>query len=307
MALPSWLGRGSIAEKLSPALWGYNKYRHSRSKHKRRGKEAKQKQEKFLKQQELKIKKFGKEQKAFLKKYGKEKFFRQNVLNAGQRGLLDLLSGRAEKGLKGVKPVPDIQDIEKSQLYQAGKTNLLDLLSGAPEAYEKFKAPIMREFQQQILPEIANRFTGSQQSSGFQNALAEAGGSLAERLGALRAELQQSALGPALSYGLAPAQIQQAQAQNILEQNRVPLQYAQTALGVNPYSRLYRPASPPLLSAPGMAPAPYQAPPSIWSSILPAAGMAAGAAFGGPVGGAVGSAIGSGLGSMFGSSTKPIV
>ena len=79
---------------------------------------------------------------------------------------------------------------------QAGLGNLQSLLSGEAEAYE---APAMRQFQEQILPSIAERFTGmgagAQRSSAFGQQLGQAGAGLAENLAMQRAQLQQQGLG----------------------------------------------------------------------------------------------------------------
>lgn len=80
-----------------------------------------------------------------------------------------------------------------------GFERLSELLSGRPEAFEAFQAPAMRQFEEQIVPGIAERFTGmgggAQRSSAFQQALGQAGAGLSERLAAQRAGLQQGAMG----------------------------------------------------------------------------------------------------------------
>lgn len=68
----------------------------------------------------------------------------------------------------------------------------MDLLSGSPESYEKFEAPMMRQFNEQVVPGIAERFTGvGGQSSAFQQALGNAGAGLQENLASMRGGLQQ--------------------------------------------------------------------------------------------------------------------
>lgn len=95
---------------------------------------------------------------------------------------------------------------------------LSELLSNSPESFEKFSAPYMRQFNEQILPGIAERFAGlgagSQSSSAFQQALGQASTGLQENLAALRGQLQLQALPQALNslqsllgmstFGLAP-------------------------------------------------------------------------------------------------------
>jgi|HubBroStandDraft_2_1064218.scaffolds.fasta_scaffold149491_2 hypothetical protein len=69
-----------------------------------------------------------------------------------------------------------------------------DLLSDNPDAMKAFEAPAMRQFNEQIIPNIAERFSGQgaggQSSGAFQRALGQAGASLSEQLQAMRAGLQ---------------------------------------------------------------------------------------------------------------------
>lgn len=69
---------------------------------------------------------------------------------------------------------------------------LQQLLSGDPSASEAFAAPYMRQFNEQIVPGIAERFAGAGalSSSGFQQALGQAGAGLAENLASLREGLK---------------------------------------------------------------------------------------------------------------------
>ena len=71
-----------------------------------------------------------------------------------------------------------------------------DLLDPSGEAMEKFAAPEMRRFQEEIMPQLAERFAGmgsggALNSSMFRNAATREAGSLSERLAAMRAGLQQ--------------------------------------------------------------------------------------------------------------------
>ena len=115
----------------------------------------------------------------------------------------DILFGKKEKFEQVPTMTPEQQQL-LSQLLGGlggplgmGLQNLMQLLSGAPEALEAFQAPAMRQFEEQIVPGIAERFTGvgGQRSSAFQQALGGAGAGLAERLSAQRAGLQQGAMG----------------------------------------------------------------------------------------------------------------
>lgn len=81
---------------------------------------------------------------------------------------------------------------------QSGLGNLQGILSGEPGALEAFQAPAMRQFQEQTVPGIAERFSsmgaGAQGSSAFGQQLGAAGAGLAENLSAQRAGLQSQAL-----------------------------------------------------------------------------------------------------------------
>ena len=86
-------------------------------------------------------------------------------------------------------------------LLGEGLQNLQQLLSGTPEAAAAFERPALRQFQEEIVPGIAERFTGlgAQRSSAFGQQLAGAGQRLAESLQAQRGGLQQQALSQLLS------------------------------------------------------------------------------------------------------------
>ncbi len=90
-------------------------------------------------------------------------------------------------------------DLGNDPLYKQGASQLQQLLGGDTSLIEQ---PLMDQFQNEILPGIAQRFgaLGAQSSSGYQNALASAGGNLTSQLGALRYGAKQSALDRALQY-----------------------------------------------------------------------------------------------------------
>ena len=73
---------------------------------------------------------------------------------------------------------------------------LQNMLSGSPEAMEAFQAPALRQFNEQIVPTLAEKFSqlGAQKSNAFGQQLGQAGASLAENLNAQRAGLQQNAV-----------------------------------------------------------------------------------------------------------------
>lgn len=132
-----------------------------------------------------------------------------DVFSPEQKGLQNQL-------LQMLGPMLSQGGIGQNPLFQSGQSYLQNLLQGGPEAFEQFEAPFMRQFQEQTIPGLAERFSGlgagSQSSSGFRQALGAAGSGLSENLASLRSSLQGGALGPALSYASAPFQ----QLQNLL-------------------------------------------------------------------------------------------
>ncbi len=76
---------------------------------------------------------------------------------------------------------------------------LFSIMSQDPKAMEAFEAPAKRQFQEEIVPSIAERFTGqfgegSQRSSAFGQQLGQAGAGLSENLAAQRGEMGQNAM-----------------------------------------------------------------------------------------------------------------
>jgi len=107
------------------------------------------------------------------------------------------------------------------------------LLSMDPEIMKQFSAPMQRQFQQETIPGLAEQFAGAGagglSSSGFRNAGVMAGTDLAERLGALRAQLaQQGAAGLA---GLAQGGLNNF-GQSVMTQQGSPGLLANVAQGI---------------------------------------------------------------------------
>lgn len=85
---------------------------------------------------------------------------------------------------------------------------LAQFLSGSNDALESFQRPALRQFEEQIIPTIAERFSslgsGAQRSSAFGQQLGQAGKALQEQLAAQRSGLGFNAIG-ALQSLLSPA------------------------------------------------------------------------------------------------------
>lgn len=102
------------------------------------------------------------------------------------------------------------QGIDKNPLYSSGSSYLQGLLSNSPDAFSAFEAPYFQNFEQNIIPSIAERFAGmgtgagASSSSALYNSLAQAGRSLQTDLAGLRSGLQMQALPQALGYAQQP-------------------------------------------------------------------------------------------------------
>lgn len=72
-----------------------------------------------------------------------------------------------------------------------------NMLSDDPSAFAAFEAPAQRQFNEQIIPDLAEQFagmgSGGLSSSGFRNSAISAGADLSERLAAMRAGLRENA------------------------------------------------------------------------------------------------------------------
>jgi hypothetical protein len=325
---------GFIKKVLPWALGGagggylYNQHRKQRSKKNRREKNFYKAQKKYEKKYESNLKKDRKDQQTyekkyaksekgansklqeFLNKYGDESFTKHNALNRGQRGLLDQLTRSSQQGIRNQRTPDDISDIREDPNYQAAGNTIQDMLSPNSQAYQAYENSALQDFNQKILPSIANKYAGQGagglSSSGYQNELKESGNDLTTRLRALRAGIQQNAIPLAQQHAQLPLGNETAQIQNLLAQNQQAQQGAKIGLETNPYTNVYRaptfsqgiisggPA--PVPRVPGFAPqGPRQTAPSVLSqlgaNVLPSVGAAAGTAFGAPLGGAAGAGL----------------
>lgn len=100
----------------------------------------------------------------------------------------------------------DQASMQGNPLFQSGSNWLMQLLQGGSQAEENFAAPYMRQFREQTIPELSTLFggAGAGSSSGFQQALGQAGAGLQENLASLRSGLQMQALPQALGYAQTP-------------------------------------------------------------------------------------------------------
>jgi hypothetical protein len=116
----------------------------------------------------------------------------------------------------------DLIGLLQQMMGQGGGLNAANqydqrLLGQGPEAFNQFAAPYLQQFEQQQLPQIAERFAGAGalSSSGFGQALGGASAGLQSQLAQLFSQLQQGAAGR-----------QQGQFQNL----------SQVGLGYSPFA-----------------------------------------------------------------------
>jgi hypothetical protein len=167
-------------------------------------------------------------QKALMGTQGRLK--KVDTLSHGQSKLLDFLSKNR---------LPNLPSAKNNPMFQTGQGYLQNLLGQQPqERYQGLEAPYMRQFQQEIMPGIAEQYAGAGalNSSGFQNAAASAGQSLMERLASLNLNQQNifrnqqlSAIPQAQSYSQQPFN-EQITRRNI-QQNRFNTAMATPAFG----------------------------------------------------------------------------
>jgi hypothetical protein len=146
----------------------------------------------------------------------KEKIEKLSTLLPQQKHMLEKLLKHPER---------QYSDVTQNPNYQSGSNYINQILSQNPEMMKQFEAPYMRQFNEQIVPGISERFSdlGAQKSSGFNQAMAQAGSGLSEQLAAMRASLGMQALAPALSYAQMPFQQQYMQGSQDLDRMRLGL------------------------------------------------------------------------------------
>lgn len=117
--------------------------------------------------------------------------------------LSEILFGKEEKREDIQYYTPEQQQYmdmllqQTQQPLQSGLGFFQELMGGGDEAAQRMSAPYMRQFQEQTVPELAQRFAsmGALDSSAFTQQLGAAGAGLSENLAALRENLRMQALG----------------------------------------------------------------------------------------------------------------
>ena len=114
-----------------------------------------------------------------------------------------------EEILNKVKNMQGGADITQNQGYQGGQ-DWINSLFNDPAFFDKMEAPMQRQFEEETIPGLANRFAsqgsgGSLGSTGFRNQLAREGSNLHTNMAAMRGGMQQTGANQALQYAQAPA------------------------------------------------------------------------------------------------------
>ncbi len=117
-----------------------------------------------------------------------------------QGGINDILN--MVKGMKGNA------DITQNQGFQNGQNWLNDLFNDQ-NFFDKFQAPMERQFSEQTAPDLANRFAGmgsggSTGSTAFCNQANREGENLQEKIAAMRGGMQQQGVNQGLQYAQQP-------------------------------------------------------------------------------------------------------
>lgn len=131
--------------------------------------------------------------------------------------LSEILFGKKEKFEQRPTGTPQQQALQNQllkalgPLLQQGTGNLKQLLDLSPEGTERYAAPFKRQFEEQVIPGLAERFSSmdAQRSSAFGQQLGAAGAGLEEQLAALQGQLSQqgmSNLFQLLTSGMQPQQ-----------------------------------------------------------------------------------------------------
>lgn len=125
----------------------------------------------------------------------------KSTYGKGALSLIDQIQDQV-RGMRGGS------DITQNQNYQTGESFLQSLFND-PEFFNRFEAPIQRQFQEQTIPDLANRFAGmgsggSLGSTAFRNQLAREGSNLQTNIAALRGGMQQQAVPQMLGYAQQP-------------------------------------------------------------------------------------------------------
>lgn len=158
---------------------------------------------------------------------GGKEAYEGSTYNQGQLGANQDILGQIQQLMQKGQG-----DITQNQGYQQGQDWLSSLFND-PEFFKSFEAPLQRQFQEQTVPDLLNRFAGMGSggalgSTGLRNQLSREGGNLSSNIAALRGNMQQQGANQQLGYAQQPFSNLMSMYQN--------------ALGT-PTNNIYRPAT----------------------------------------------------------------
>lgn len=158
--------------------------------------------------------------------------------NEGQHGSTYSKGSQSalDDALESVRGMRGNADITQNQGYQQGQEWLNNLFSNDQGFFNAFEAPLQRQFQEQTIPDLANRFAsqgsgGSLGSTGFRNQLAREGSNLSTNIAALRGGMQQQGANQQLQYAQQPV----SNYQNLLNTAITPTQNTYQPPSAGPY------------------------------------------------------------------------
>lgn len=125
-----------------------------------------------------------------------------STYTGSQQGLIDKITKLAQ-GQNGMSA-----DVTQNPNYQQGQDYLQGLYND-PEFFNKFEAPIQRQYEEEVIPGLANRFAsqgsgGSLGSTGFRNQLTREGSNLSSNIANLRGGMQMQGLPQLMNYAQQP-------------------------------------------------------------------------------------------------------
>jgi hypothetical protein len=157
-----------------------------------------------------------------------------STYNKGALSLIDQL----QQSLRGGAP-----NVEQNQNFQTGQ-NWLQSMFSDPSFFNQFEAPLQRQFEEQTIPQLANRFGamgsgGALESDAFRRQLGREGSNLQTNIAALRGGMQQQAIPQLLGYAQQPFNNYSSLLQNALTPTQNTHQGATPGLFGNLFSSLF--------------------------------------------------------------------
>jgi hypothetical protein len=135
------------------------------------------------------------------------------ALTGDKGGSGSTYSGQQQEGIGGIWDIINkikggAGDITQNPTYQGGNEWLQSLFND-PEFFKSFEAPLQRQFEEETVPNLANRFAGqgsggSLGSTAFRNQLGREGSNLHSNIAALRGGMQQQGVNQSLQYSQQP-------------------------------------------------------------------------------------------------------